>query len=246
MSKIHLKLNRFFVYSFILFIIIFLGLIINFYNDEKNNERRENREYIQTLAKIKSSEIKRWFNERLSDGAYLFSNFYLKENLPSFTASPNKKDSLKIVKVIESMFKNHDYKNIFIINSDKRCIVCMNPDNYDNFVDDSVNSALERGSIKFSNFYRDPSGSSVDLDIYIPILSPGKSSSVIIMKIDPSKIIFPLIKNWLINNSSGESFLVYREKDSVVFINALKFNKSTPLTFKIPLTRLDIPAVKVA
>ncbi|MGE5805210.1 MAG: PAS domain S-box protein [Ignavibacteria bacterium] len=246
MSKIHLKLNRFFVYSFILFIIIFLGLIINYYNDEKNNERRENREYIQTLAKIKSSEIKRWFNERLSDGAYLFSNFYLKENLPKLAASPNIKDSIKIAKVVETMFKNHDYKNIFIIDSDKKCLVCMNPDNLDNFIADSVNSALESESIKFSNFYRDQSGSQIDLDIYVPILSPGKSSSVIILKIDPSKIIFPTVKNWLINNSSGESFLVYREKDSVVFINTLKFNKSAPLTFKIPLTRLDIPAVKVA
>jgi len=246
MNKIHLKLNRFFVYSFILFIIIFLGLIINFYNEEKNNERRENREYIQTLAKIKSSEITRWFNERLSDAAYLYSNFYLKENLPKLAASPNIKDSIKIAKVVETMFKSHDYKNISIIGSDKKCLVCMNPDNLDNFIADSINSALKSRSIKFTNFYRDPSGSSIDLDIYIPILIPGKPSFIIILKIDPAKIIFPTVKNWLINNSSGESFLVYREKDSVVFINTLKFNKSAPLTLKIPLIHLDVPAVKVA
>ncbi|HVO75741.1 MAG TPA: hypothetical protein VMT35_17060, partial [Ignavibacteriaceae bacterium] len=197
MFKFRLKLNRFFVYSFLLFIIIFLGLITNFYLDERHNERRENREYLQTLAKIKSSEIKQWFNERFSDAAYLYSNFYIKEKLPGFTSSPTKADSLKIARVVETMFKNHDYKNIFILNSDRKCILCMNPD-VDNFIIDSVNSALKDGNIKFSNFYRNPSGFKIDLDIYIPILSKGKPASVIILKIDPYKIIFPTVKNWLI------------------------------------------------
>jgi len=245
MAKVQLKLNRFFVYSYLIFIVIFLALIINFYTDEKYNENRENREYIQTLAKIKASEIKQWFNERLSDAAYLFSNFYLIENLSKFDESPNKNDSLKITKVVESMFKNHDYKNILIINAERKCLVCMNPKYYHNFISDSVNAARKSGKIKFSNFYIDSLSSDIDLDIYIPINS-GKLLYVIILKIDPYKIIFPTIQSWIVKNSSGESFLVYSEKDSVVFINSLKFNTLPPLTFKIPLTRLDIPAVKVS
>jgi PAS domain S-box-containing protein len=246
MAKVQLKFNSIFVYSYLLFIVVFLALIINFYNEEKYNENRENREFLQTLAKIKSVEIKHWFNERLSDAAYLFSNFYLKENLPGFITSPNKSDSLQFAKVVESMFENHDYKNIFIINNEGECIICMNPKQHGNFIKDSINSALKSGKIKFSNFYKNSLDSGVDLDIYIPIINSGKPSAVVILKIDPYKIIFPTIQNWLINDSSGESFLVYKEKDSVVFINNLKYSYSAPLTLKIPLSRLEIPAVKVS
>ncbi len=55
-------------------------------------------------------------------------------------------------------------------------------------------------------------------------------------------MLFPLIQNWYVLNSSAESFIVFREKDSVVFINKLKFNNIPGLTFKQPVASENLPA----
>jgi PAS domain S-box-containing protein len=242
MQKLRLKINRIFVYSYILFIAIFLLLIINFYNDEKENENRENRIYLHTLANIKSSEIKQWFSERLSDAKYLYSNDYLNENLPKFIRLPARTDSLKIAKSIESMFINHDYKNILIINEENKCVLSMDRRREEVYNIDSIKSAVKNDKIIISNFYISSKDSGIDLDIYIPVFSEEGSVSVIIMKIDPYKIVFPIIQNWVVEGSSGESFLVYTEDDSVVYINGLKFNNALPLSFKLPVSAKELPA----
>ena len=96
--------------------------------------------------------------------------------------------------------------------------------------------------LSFLIFIKDPIDSSIDLDVYIPIISNHKVEGVIIFKIDTEKLLFPLIQNWYIPNSSAESFIVFREKDSIVFINKLKFNNIPGLTYKQPVSNKNLPA----
>ncbi len=242
MPKFFYKQNKILIYSYSLFIIVFLAFSFYFYINEKKSENLKNRKYLQTLTKIKANEITGWYNERFSDASFLFSNKLLRQELAKISAKSSMVDSLKTADFMEQIYKNHDYKNIFVLNKDQKCIVNLNPSADNNYNTDSVSSAVNNNQIIFSNFYKCPSDSSVDIDIYIPIISMDNLISIIILKIDPEKLIFPLIQNWYIQNSSAESFIVFREKDSVVFINQLKFSNSPSLTFKLPVVSKNLPA----
>ena len=241
MSKLFYKQNKLLLYSYFLFIAIFLAFSFYFYINEKKNENLKNREYLKTLAKIKSNEITGWQSERLSDAESLYSNEFLRQALIQYTAHSSKQDSLKTVAFIRQIYKNQDYKNIFVIDKNYRCLINLNKD--DGFNSDSVASAINKNKIVFSNFYRHTPGSSVDIDVYIPIKDKdGRLISVIILKIDPNRLIFPLIQNWYVSNSSAESFIVFKQKDSVVFVNRLKFNDVPSLSFKLSINSKDLPA----
>ncbi len=242
MSKYFYKQNKFFIYSYSLFIIVFLAFSFYFYVNEKKNENLKNREYLRTLTKIKSSEIKQWYNERFSDASFLFSNTVLREELLKYSGSRLEADSIKIVSLFEQIYKNHDYTNIFIIDKNYRSLINLAPTSEGDYDKDSIASAINKNKIVFSNFYKNSFDSSIDLDIYIPVLVRKSMEYVIILKIDPYKLIFPLIQNWYVENSSAESFIVFSEGDSVIFINRLKFSSSPPLTLKLPLTSKDLPA----
>ena len=242
MPKFFYKINRLFVYSYSLFIIIFLAFSIYFYFSEKKNENLKNREHLQTLAKVKSNEITGWYHERFSDAAFLFKNALLKQELSEFSNSHPKPDSIKIVNLFEQIYKNHDYKNIFVINKNNKSIIDLNPTSDKDYSKDSLISAINKGKITFSNFYKNSYDSVVDLDVYVPIFNESSLISTIILKIDPDKLIFPLIQNWYVPNSSAESFIVFRKGKNVIFINQLKFIDAPPLTFKLPVNSEDLPA----
>ncbi len=241
MPKYFYKQNKLLIYSYSLFIIIFLAFSFYFYINEKKNENFKNREYLHTLAKIKSNEITDWYNERFSDASFLFSNKLLREELLKISRQFSKADSLKITGFIEQIYQNHDFKNIFIINKNHKYLLDLNPSSDNNYNADSISSAVNKNKIVFSNFYKNTFDSTVDLDIYIPIINNGNLAYVIVLKIDPDRLIFPLIQNWYIPNSSAESFIVFKEKDSVVFINRLKFKEAPSLTFKLPVFSKDLP-----
>ena len=239
MQKLLFKPSKFFLYSYFILIFIFLFFSFYFYINEKGNENLRNRINLETLAKIKSSEIKHWYSERKSDAAFLYSNFFLRQVLFKYN---QKKDSAKVSDFIFSIFKNHDYKNIFIVDKNKKCIFCEGSAPQEIYDLDSLNSSLKYNEIKFSNFYIDSLNSKVDLDIYIPMIGKDMSSSAIILKVDPEKLLFPLIQNWYLTNSSIESFIVIREANCVVFVNKLKFNDAAPLSYKLPLFSRNLPA----
>ena len=242
MSKYFYKQNRFFIYSYSLFIIVFLAFSFYFYVNEKKNENLKNREYLHTLTKIKSSEIQQWYSERFSDASFLFSSNVLKEDLSKYSGTHLIADSLKIINLFKQIYKSHDYKNIFIIDRHYRSLINLVPQSERDFDKDSIASAVNKNKIVISNFYKNSINSSIDLDIYVPLMISNSSGFIVILKIDPYKLIFPLIQNWYVENSSAESFIVFSEGDSVVFINRLKFSSFPPLTLKLPLTAEDLPA----
>lgn len=243
MPTLFYKQNKFLIYSYSLFIVIFLAFSFYFYINEKKNENLKNRQYLKTLAKIKSNEITQWHAERLSDAISLYSSEFLKQELIKYTAHFSKQDSLKAVAFVKQIYKNHDYKNILILDKNYHCLINLNPNIDNDYEADSVSSAIHKNKIVFSNFYRNTPGSSADIDMYIPFEDKdGNLVSVVIMKIDPNRLIFPLIQNWYVPNSSAESFIVFKQKDSVVFINRLKFNDVPSLTFKLPIISKDLPA----
>ncbi len=172
----------------------------------------------------------------------MYSDEFLRQELINYSANHSRYDSLKIVSAIIQTYKNHDYKNIFIIDKNYQDVINLNPVSDNDYNADSISSAIRKDKIVFSNFYINPFDSHIDIDLYIPVKNKGNLISVIIMKIDPNRLIFPLIQNWYLPNSSVESFIVFRQKDSVVFINRLKFSNVSPLTFKLPVLSENLPA----
>ncbi|MEJ2614811.1 MAG: PAS domain S-box protein [Ignavibacteriaceae bacterium] len=242
MPKFFYKQNKLLIYSYSLFILIFLAFSFYFYINEKKNENLKNREYLQTLAKIKSNEITQWHSERLSDALSLNSDEFLRQEIINYSENHLRYDSMKIISAMRQTYKNLDYKNIFIIDKNFQDVINLNPVSDKDYNVDSISSAIRKDKIVFSNFYINPSDFHIDIDLYIPIENEGNLISVIVMKIDPNRLIFPLIQNWYVPNSSAESFIVFREKDSVVFINKLKFSNVPPLRFKLPVLSKNLPA----
>ena len=157
MPKFFYKQNKFLIFSYSLFIVIFLAFSFYFYVNEKKNENLKNRGYLQTLAKIKSNEVTQWYSERFSDALSIYSNEFLKQELINYSEHPSKTDSLKAVSSVRQTYKNPDYKNIFIINKKYRIIINLNPASDKDYDADSVASAIRKNRIVFSNFNRNDS-----------------------------------------------------------------------------------------
>jgi len=71
------------------------------------------------------------------------------------------------------------------------------------------------------------------MDILIPLVgSSGNKLSpvgIVILCIDPDKILFPLIQSWPTPSRSSETLILRREGDSVLFLNELRHRKNTAL-----------------
>ena len=69
---------------------------------------------------------------------------------------------------------------------------------------------------------------------------------VILMRIEPYQFLYPLIKSWPTPSLTGETELVRREGNEVVFLNELRHRKNIPLNLRFPLDSPKLVAAMIA
>ena len=74
------------------------------------------------------------------------------------------------------------------------------------------------------------------LDLIVPLQKVFKSNitpvGMIIMSLDPGKILYPVVKSWPIQSRTSEILLLKREGDSIVYLNELRHLQGRPLSVK--------------
>ncbi len=209
------------VYFGIILLFIYLGF--NFYQGDKTRELTERSKELHSISNLKYSAVIQWYSERYSDAAFLFKNENLRNSLQKYLKSANPGDSSGIASSISTIYKNHDYSNFFILGNNYKTILNINPASSIAVNHDSIVIALKECRLTNSDIYPDPQLKTLCMDIYIPISLSKADTVVMVMKIDPGKLLFPIVSTWYVDDSSGESIIVTHDADSISYISPLKF-----------------------
>ncbi len=107
--------------------------------------------------------------------------------------------------------------------------------------------ALEMHQARHSEVVADADGG-LRLDFVVPLISfasDGQRESVggLVLSVRPEQFLFPFVEHWPTASASGETLLVRREGDSVLFINEPRGFKGGGLALRRPLTQAGDPVV---
>ncbi len=95
-----------------------------------------------------------------------------------------------------------------------------------------------------SDLYRGPDGAA-RIEMVAPVLAQRPSDppvASVVLHIDPARFLYPFIQEWPLPNATGETLLVERQSDRVLFLNELRFRKGTALQLSSPAADQTLPA----
>jgi len=82
------------------------------------------------------------------------------------------------------------------------------------------------------------------LDILTPLAVAGEWP-VVVIHLDPSEWLFNTLHQWPLPSHSGESLLVRRDGDQVLFLNELRYRQQTALILRLPLANSPLLAAQI-
>lgn len=223
-------------------ILLFVYLGFHFYQEDKIREFADRSRELGSIARLKQSAVNQWYSERYADARYIYSNESIRQILNSGKSPLG--DSSKIVRVISSIYRNHDYSNLFMLNPATNDKMQLNPYGSDDIMKDSMYAALKDDRIVNSDFYIDKNLKQPCLDLYVPITLSNESKVVVVLKVDPYKILFPAISNWYMDASSGESLIVTSSADSIYYVTPLRHYRNSAQVLKKSINDFTLPAAK--
>ncbi|MGE5497953.1 MAG: hypothetical protein ACM3Q2_07785, partial [Syntrophothermus sp.] len=236
-----------FVFSFAAIIITLAGIFI--YRVLEDKTRHEVYGELSTLAQFKIREVINWRQERINDANFIFKNAEFKRLVSEFFSKPsNLKAKERVAQYIRSLKENHEYIDIILVDlSGKKYPLFSNSaEQIQGVNEEYFTKAIKEKKVLLTDLNRDSSvsGTRIHLSSIIPIFSSKNNSLICAVEIiiDPTKLLFPIIKMISDRHKTCEFFLVRRDKDSVLFLNDLRYIKNSALNFRQPLTKKDLPA----
>ncbi|MBF0407592.1 MAG: response regulator [Candidatus Riflebacteria bacterium] len=224
--------------------LIFTGIF--YYGHEADRITEEKFLELTTIAQLKVDSIQEWRKQKLADIHRAAVGPLVRMEIERLILEPANQSAVDQLKVQLSINrKGTVYEDAFFLDKSGKILLS---DNADTFVGKVTLKAFEdavKGCTSLlSDLFLAPDG-----NIYIDVLEPiqnnsGEIIAVVVLRSHAAEFLFPLIQKWPTPSRTGETLLVSRDGDSVVFLNELRHRKNTALNLKFPLTQLDLPAVQ--
>jgi PAS domain S-box-containing protein len=246
--------SRTFLLRMVVIFILFSAAIILmgtfYYNSQKKRIFKEDENNLAAIASLKISQIETWRKERMGDAAVIGLNKPLIKSFASLLSSNNNEVKSEINDWMCAINKEYDYKNVLIADTSYKVRLTVIAS--DTILGDYIRKELKTTLTSHTSFMTDLHISEevpyIHLDILIPIFDSIRKKQVAIgvaiLRVDPNKILFPLIQSWPTQSKSSETLLLRRDGDSVLYLNDLRHTKNTALKLKRPLTDKNLLATK--
>ncbi|MCU0461888.1 MAG: PAS domain S-box protein [Bacteroidales bacterium] len=234
------------VIFFILAAIVISGGI-TYYALHKRRILNDSLKELSTIGDLKVKQITKWRRERIADGAFLAQNVSIsRQFLQYLNHQGDERLKSDLIADLISLTENYDYKNALFLD-DKFNVHLFYPGR-DTVIGDYLKGRLPKvfsdGKVVLTDLHQTGKVSFIHLDLLVPLKVPGDTAvfGILVLRIDPYKVLYPLIKSWPVVSKTAESLLFRREGDDVVYLNELRFRENTEMALRLPVTEDKLPA----
>lgn len=239
-SRVPVKFPLFLI---IIFIALAVGIGITgrlYYEEQKNEIRKEKQDALAAIADLKIRELARWRHERMEDAASLMENPLLAAQVEKwFMQDAGAGFRLEALGWLESIEGHSDYDAVLLADSDG--VVRFSVPEGQSIDEDAraaMTEAVRLGKPRLVDFHMIEGVGHAHLGLVVPIPGPSGAgatpNALIVLRIDPHRFLYPVIRSWPMPSRTAESLLVRREGEEVVYLSELRHREAGPLSVRVP------------
>lgn len=237
------------IFIIVSILIIVAGVLS--YQSQKKSIKNSAKQQLAAIADLKVREIQNWRRERIGDASVIYNNEAFASSVYEyFNNISSAKAKNNILSLLTATHKSYQYKNILLLDHNKKVTLALKK--YDTDFDEIhsriINEAVSKKVIILSDFYRDKKTDDVHLTIALPVLFSHKNKELmlgtVIIIVDPDIRLYPNIKTWPVPSLSGETMLVNRDGNEVVYLNQLRNCHNIPMSMRRSISETNLTAVK--
>ena len=234
--------------GFLVLAVIVVGLAYWAWAQQARSLTEQAERSLNAVAKLKAGQITAWTAERQSDAELLSSDKLLSAATADLLAGRDAAASATLIRsYLDQVRRLYGYVDVALVAPGGRTPVrvpAMATHLLGPRVQALISEAEHTGQVVSSDLYLGSDGVA-RIEMAAPVLArrPGDPPiATVVMHLDPRKFLYPFIQDWPLPNASGETLLVERRGDRVLYLNELRFRHGTALKLSISAAAPTLPA----
>ncbi len=242
--------------KFNIFLIVVLGSTILllfaffYYKAVTKDVIKDKNEFLHAVTELKLEQVINWKKGRTADakffatiGKFIKYTDYLLINKNTIEAKEYLSKTLK-------QFINNGYdENIVIADTSGKILFSVDStfNQFDTQRIAEIKNSFRKDSVIYGDFYFNRDNKDIRLNIISVIKNNGGAPiAAFIQIIDPNKSLIKIIQKFPSSSKTAEILIFKKENESIIYLNELRHKKNAALNLKIPLSQVDVVAVKGA
>ncbi|NPV67436.1 MAG: PAS domain S-box protein [Anaerolineae bacterium] len=207
------------------------------------------RQELQTIARLKVDQIMAWRQDHLADAA-AFSETLFSEVVQYWMNNPQDSAIEALLTRFRALQEYDSYDDVLLVDAAGTVRLSLSGDltPLPGESAQALATAWRERRPALTDLHVDSVGSPPHIDVIAPLFASRATSAepigAVILRSNAADYLYPLIQSWPTLSQSAETLLVRRDGDSALFLNELRHRSGTALTLRIPLTEMDVPAVR--
>ena len=225
-----------------------LASAVWFYRAQDAQQRHKTEDELASVAQLKVDQITKWRAERLANASVLTESPFFVEAVERAMrgAAGDVRDELR--RRFQTLQRYDHYADVLLVDPSGRVRLSAtaDPTVHRGYMT-AQREAFEVRRPVFTELHTESRDERPHLSIVAPLYGRGHQSgaplAAVVLVVDASDLLFPMVRRWPTDSLSAETLLVRRDGADVLYLNDLRHRAHTALTLRIPLDRADVPAV---
>ena len=200
-----------------------------------------------SIAELKVQQITTWREEHLARAAILSGGTFFTEGLAEWLEQRDVETADKVLVRLRAMQAEYGYADVQLLDRDGRIVLSLEGATGEPVPEalEALSVALATGRPAMTELHMDQHERTPHVGVIAPVYLATSDSdpiAAVLLRIDASQFLYPMIQSWPVPSTSAETLLVRREGDAVLFLNELRHRPGTALQLRVPLSQGTLPA----
>jgi len=233
---------------FVVLASVIAGVAYRYYRSQKEAIEHEVRNQLLSVADLRVAEISDWGAQRMAEVSLLMADYATASVMQRVASGMPGQPGLAEVRTwLNEVCLRFRYAGATFVDAHGNPIVSVGATFGDAAHMRQVAEEVLRANRVVVNDLRvaEPMNA-IHMGVNLPLrVSPqALPFGALLLSIDPAARLYPMLRRWPVTSQSGETLLVRREGDEVVFLSDLRFHQDAALRLRIPVSRRDNLAVQ--
>jgi len=217
-------------------------VVIQLHTPETEKEALSN---LKAITELKARQIENWIEERKNVGTAMLANDGFIRRVDEMQRSKDVGKQEYVRGRLEAIQQAHGFEEVLLLNTSGEILLSVGESHrLSDLTKALLPIALSSNHVQRSSLFLDDKDN-MHMDFVVPLRLLGNSRQpvgAVVLHVNPERFLFPYIQHWPSASSSGETLLVRKDGESVVFLNKPRHHKDVSSRMRHPLSDTSNPA----
>lgn len=204
---------------------------------------------LRAIVDLKARQIEAWLADRQNVGVAMLANDGFIRAVAEIQRGSHAIRREYVRGRLDAIQQAHRFDNVLLLNASGKVLLSSGGEHKISDASQAMlPNVLGSGQVQRSSLFFDEHDK-LHIDFIVPLRLGGIKNKVVgavVLHANPESFLFPYIQHWPSANTSGETLLVRKDGDKVVFLNRLRHQNETSQRLRHSLADTNNPAAVAA